>query len=166
MSFEEVFKLERAGDFTKMLQRILDESGRLRTGLRENPNSAWYSAGVAAHRLGDLGAAIRYFKKAFISDESDFGSLLAIANCHSELGRPRWALHYLRKAAILSPEDWRVRYNTGNALYDLKIFDEAREIFRAVAREAPAEISELARRNLALWSEKSESFKRRSDRQQ
>lgn len=151
MSLEEIFKLERAGDFSGMLHGILSESGRLRAGLREDPNSAWYSAGVAAHRLGELRLAIRFFRKAFAADESDFDSLLAIANCHSELGSPRWALHYLEKAAVLAPKDWNVKYNTGNALYDLKRFDDARRIYRVVAKKAPPEISELAKRNLALW---------------
>lgn len=151
MSLEEIFKLERTGDFSGMLHGILDESGRLREGFREDPNSAWYSAGVAAHRLGDLRLAIRFFRKAFSADESDFGSLLAIANCHSELGNPRWALHYLEKAAGLAPKDWKVRYNTANALYDLKRFDDARRMYRAIAKKAPPEISELAMRNLALW---------------
>lgn len=146
--FEPVYQRLRLGDYGGAIKRVLNRrSGRVRQEYSKSLNHAWYVVGDAHYRSGNFEAAISAFKKSSRHGKDDVEPLLAIANSYSESRKPRYAVHYLRRAIDQFGSDARLLYNLGNAYFDLRQYDEATRIFSRLAR-GRGSISAMAKRNL------------------
>ncbi len=131
--FDEIHKLEKSGKNSLALTRLLnDETGRIKKPYSVDLNHAWYTAGDILYKMKKYAEAIRAFKKALLYWREDIEALWAIANCYSELGKPWLAKHYLLKAVSLDGERDEIRYNLGNAFFDMRKYREAIEQYQTI----------------------------------
>lgn len=150
--FAAVHQLLRSGQAARALRALYSlPSGRLRPPFTQNTNHAWYCVGVAAFDRRNFSEAALAFKKAARSRPDDSEALWAVADCYSELGRPKLAERYYTQALRVSREkDLSLRFNLGNALYDQGKFSDAIAQYRHVVRGKDKALRRKAQKNLAL----------------
>lgn len=108
---------------------------------------ALYREADSLYRAGDLRSARRMFALALVHAPHDADTLWALGSCASELGKPRLAERYFRRARVRS--EWKRRgdilYNIANSLFDQRRFQAALQLYVRVPRRSDAFV--LARRN-------------------
>ena len=156
--FKHIHDLLVSNDYELVLDEVLNfETGRIKAPYSEDLNHAWYIVGDCYFKLSDYQMALRAFKNSLRNRKSDYQAMVAIANCHSEMGKPKQAKHYLLKA-ILSPEAKAqildaIRYDLGNAYFDMHKYELAFDEYMKVRKSAP-EVYSLARKNIELIQSK------------
>jgi len=134
------------------LKILIDqETGKLRECFKEDKNHAWYCAGCAFFDACDFEKAKKSFLRAHFYQKNDCQSLIACANCFSEMKKPECAEILLRKTLKKNPERKdrvTIIYNLGNALFDQRLYEAAIESYSLVSRRRDATGS-LARKNIA-----------------
>src|SRR5262245_11469038 len=132
--FLRVHSLIRRKRRVEALRVLLSEDGRVRRQFDSDRNHAWYLVGDILFHQGNLDEAAVAFRKAIKEWPQDVDARMALANCMSELGRHRWAVFHLRKAISSASDVPALRYNLGNAYFDLGQYGAAiREYKRAEA---------------------------------
>ena len=110
---------------------------------------ACYAEADALYRMGQLPRALKAFRNALALAPGDVDTLWALGDCYSELGKPRRAELFYRKARARAA--WKRRgdllYNIANALLDQRRPASAVRLYRLVPRSAGAYAN--ARRNEA-----------------
>ncbi|WP_161627297.1 tetratricopeptide repeat protein [Arenimonas composti] len=148
--FAPVHRALRRGRVASALRLLLDDAGRLQRRFEVDRNHAWYLVGDGRYRRREFHEAIRAFRRALASDPADDDAMMALANCHSELGNPRWSRHYLTQALRLAPGNPALLYNLGNAWFDSGEFATAIGLYRRAAKRAAPELKTACGRNEAL----------------
>ncbi len=146
--FDAVYKLKRAGKNKVALSLLVDQkTGRIKKPYNDDLNHAWYTVGDIYYKGKEYYKAINAFKKAFMNWSDDVESLWAIANCYSEIGKSWLTKYYLEKAIQLSGEKDGLRYNLGNALFDMGKYREAIKQYKKV-RSKDKQLYKLACSNI------------------
>lgn len=148
--FDEINQLLRVGQHSKALSRLIGKNGRIRADFRSDLNHAWYLAGDAAYSLGQIDRALEFFKNSARAWPDDAQALMAVANCYSDLHKPRWAAHYLAKAIKIDPSNPDLNYNLANARFDMAQYAEAAKLYRKVIKASKGETKKWAAKNLKL----------------
>jgi tetratricopeptide (TPR) repeat protein len=146
--FDEISSLLREGEHLKALGQLVGKDGRIRADYRADLNHAWYLAGNAAYDAGQINRALEFFKKSARTWPDDTQALMAIANCYSDLNKPRWTAHYLAKAIQIDPNNPDLNYNLANARFDLRQYTEAAKLYRKVIKVSKGETKKWAATNL------------------
>jgi len=127
---------------------VLDkQTGRIRTPFTCDRNHAWYLLGCAAYEAGRFRDALLAFHKALRNWSEDADSMMALANCYSESGRPRWSVFYLGKALAVKPEDPELLYNMGNAYFDLQQYSSSVDCYERALPNAGPTLAKLCVKN-------------------
>ncbi len=66
---------------------------------------------AAASQRGDFASAIQLYKEALEQAPDCDLYLMSIGCCNANLGHPQEGLHYLKRAAAISPNNARIRNN-------------------------------------------------------
>lgn len=152
--FDKVYRKINSGSLSSAERMLLDDEGmRIRAPFNSNLNHAWYVAGDILYRRGRMGEAVAAFRRALRHWPDDQAAMMAIANCYSELGRPRWSAYYLEKALRHRGRKPELLYNLGNAYFDLRDFTKAIQCYRDASRRAVGELKARCVRNLHLAKE-------------
>lgn len=148
--FGEVYSEIRLGNYENALTLLLREDRHLRCPFKSaNANHAWYVVGDTYFKLGKFSYAINAFKNSLRACRDDVEALWAIGNAYSEIGRPRLAERYFRKALYLDKTNSdELSFNLGNALFDQKKYAEAISIYLKVKRK-----------NKAIWKKSLKNIK-------
>lgn len=146
--FHEINQLLRNGQHSKAISRLVARDGRIRADFRGDVNHAWYLAGDAAYRSGDLDQALVFFKNSARAWPDDTQALMALANCYSDLNKPRWAAHYLAKAIEIDPHNPDLNFNLANARFDMAQYAKAVKLYRKVIKASDSKTKILAAKNL------------------
>jgi len=146
--FDEISRLLREGEHFKALAQLVGKDGQIRADFRADLNHAWYLAGNAAYDAGQINRALAFFKKSARTWPEDTKALMAIANCYSELNKPRWTAHYLARAIQIDPNNPDLNYNLANARFDLGQYKEAVTLYMKVIDVGRGETKEWAATNL------------------
>ncbi|WP_428623519.1 tetratricopeptide repeat protein [Sedimenticola sp.] len=125
-----------------------NKTGKIRKPFDRDPNHAWYLVGDIFFKMGDYERAIEAFLEAFRCRDDDVEALWAIANCYSELHKPKNAEEYLRIAIKLDPSKQQLIYNLGNALFDQGQYEEALSWYEKVIC-VDDELYTLAKNNIS-----------------
>ena len=144
-------------------QRRFAEAERLMTGtdgkqikprFRADLNHAWYVLGDIRYKRGRFQSAATAFRRALDIWPDDPAAMMAIANCYSELKRPRWSAYYLEKVVRQEGAKPGILYNLGNAYFDLGDYAKAIETFRAASRSngGSRELRRMIGKNLSIAS--------------
>lgn len=143
-TFDDLYKLSSKGRHREVLDILISPSGRVRRPYSLDLNHAWYVAGDELYSLGDIKRAMMAFKKALAHSRGDVAAMMAIANCYSDLGNPRMAAFYLLKALSVDNKNNDLKYNLGNAYFDLGEYEKAIAEYSQVES---GRIARLARKN-------------------
>jgi tetratricopeptide (TPR) repeat protein len=148
---KQLHALLRAHKFGQARRILVNrKTGKIRYPFSEIPNHSWYVLGDIAYRQNNTLEAKKCFKRALVYESTDVTAMMALGNCYSDLGQPRYARAILEKALAVSPHSAHVKYNLANALFDLGIFEDAIPLYRRASASRNREVSELARKNLKL----------------
>lgn len=158
--FDIVEDLSRKGASAQVLGLLLNnESHRVVAPYTEDLNHAYYLAGLAFHKQGQVENALSAFKKSYRHWKEDVAALRALGNCYSELGNPKAAKYYFLKARHVGGEKYKgwniLTYNLGNAYFDLGKYDLAISEYKRV-RKSDITSYELAQKNIKHSLEKLE----------
>lgn len=105
-----VYQYVKGGQFSQAVARMVDTgSGRLKGAFRCDGNHSWYVVGDCYVKLGQVGEAIRAFRKSLRGWSDDPQAMWALGNCYSEIGKPWLAEYYFRRALHLLPESVSIR---------------------------------------------------------
>ena len=143
--FKELDEMSARGAHREILNRLISSRGRIFGPYSSDLNHAWYLVGDSFFCLGEINKSLKAFKRALAYDRGDFFSMMAIANCYSAMSKPRMALYYLSKAVVLNEKHDGIRYNLGNAYFDLNRYDEAIREYALVGKGS--DVAKLARAN-------------------
>jgi tetratricopeptide (TPR) repeat protein len=146
--FDEISNLLRKGHHSEALDRLIGKDGRIRSSYRVDLNHAWYLAGSAAYDAGQVDRALEFFRKSARIWPEDTQALMAVANCYSDLNKPRWAAYYLSKAIQVDSNNPHLRYNLANARFDMAQYKEAADLYREVVKLSTGKTREWAVKNL------------------
>lgn len=93
-------------------------SAELQAAVRVRPNypEAWFLLGVARRAQLDNAGALDAFKRAAELTPHDFHAQYELGSEYLRLGKPREAVLCLKKALLLSPDDWAALYKLQRAL--------------------------------------------------
>lgn len=99
---------------------------------------ACYAEADALYRSGQLARAVKLFRNALALAPGDVDTLWALGDCYSELGKPRRAELFYRKARAGAAWERRgdLLYNIANALLDQRRPVSAIRLYRLVPRSA------------------------------
>jgi len=86
------------------------------------------------HRKGNYRLAIAAFKKSFRNWPADYQALWAIAECYSEMKRPRIAVRYWEKAISIAGTKDELLFNLGNAFLDSGELSKAISYYNKITR--------------------------------
>ncbi len=146
--FDEVHKLQRAGKSNAALSMLLNrKTGRIKKPYDADLNHAWYTVGDIFYKTKKYDQAIHAFKKAFLNWSGDVEALWAIANCYSDLAKPWLTKHYLTKAIRHGGKRDVLRYNLGNALFDMGKYRDAVKQYKKIGKK-DRELFKLACSNM------------------
>lgn len=143
--FTELYELSSQGEHRKVIQRLISPRGRIVKPYSAELNHAWYLVGDAFYQMNEFREAVSAFKKALANSRDDIDAMMALANCHSELANPRLSVYYLIRAAELDQANDDLRYNLGNAYFDLGQYDKAISEYSRVKPDS--RVAELALKN-------------------
>lgn len=133
--FSQIYKLKEEGKYRLALSKLVDnKTGRVKSPYTEDKNHAWYTIGDIFFKSRKYYEAIRAFQKAHKYWTDDVEALWAIANCYSELGKPWLAKYYLIKAIAINGKKDELRYNLGNALFDMEEYEDAVREYKKVGK--------------------------------
>lgn len=108
---------------------------------------ACYAEADALYRKGEVLRALKSFRDALVLAPGDVDTLWALGDCYTDLGEPRRAERFYRKARAGAA--WRERgdllYNIANALLDQRRPAAALRLYRLVPPKASS--FKLARKN-------------------
>lgn len=76
--------------------------------------------------------------------------MMAIGNCYSELGMPRWSVHYFQKALRLDPGNADLIYNLGNAFFDMGDYKSAIRVYKRACKRADGALLRACATNIEL----------------
>ncbi|WP_435106954.1 tetratricopeptide repeat protein [Arhodomonas sp. AD133] len=148
--YERVYRLLREGAYEDAIDEIMKRStGRVRSPYSMDLNHAWYVLGNLYYESGDYASALESFKKAYRHRPSDAEAMWAIANCYSEIGKPRWSVYYLKKAISVTGGGNELHYNLGNALFDMGDYSAAIREYKKVDSRSGV-IYDMAQNNIGL----------------
>lgn len=157
VAFSDIHKMMKANQFKKTVNRLVDSStGKLNNVFKADSNHAWYCVGLAKYYQREFRQAIEALRRALRNDPEDFMAMRVIGDCYDELGQPKFAERYYRKALTLSPRGAykaALQYNLGNSLFDQKRFVEAISLYKMLNNRRD-EIGRKAQTNLAVASRK------------
>ena len=148
--FNKIYDLLKAGEEETALTLLIDnKTGRVKKPYHNDLNHAWYVVGDILAKTERYQDAINAFKKSFKHQSSDIEAIWAIATCYSDLGKPSLSKFYLLKAIKIDKGKNKdeLTYDLGNALFDLKKYDEAIKAYRKVSKKN-MEIYSLATANI------------------
>ena len=118
---------------------------RKATELSPDEADAWSALGVAYHRRGDTGEARKALEESCRLDPENGHSLRNLGGLIAK-SSPEDALKYLRKAALLLPEDQATQYDYGLCLFNAGKYQEADPVLTAAMALAPyTKIAETCR---------------------
>ena len=150
-SFDKVHSELRNGNLAKALRSVYDsKTGSIRKRYSADRNHAWYLVGSIKFKRRKYPKAIKCFRNAIRHWPEDWQSLMAIANCYSEMALPRWSIFYLRRAIELQPKNASLLFNLGNAYADRGDFDAAQKEYLKASKVSDKQLSKLCKKNLAL----------------
>jgi tetratricopeptide (TPR) repeat protein len=153
--FGKVYRQIRSGRLASAERLLLgNEGARIRPPFNSDLNHAWYVVGDIRYRRGRMPGAVAAFRRALRHWPDDRDAMMAIANCYSELGRPRWSAYYLEKALRRRGHKPELFYNLGNAYFDLDDFPKAIECYRSASKGAVGELKAMCLRNLSIARER------------
>ena len=111
---------------------------------------AYYQDADALYLKGHVSQARALFLSALALAPNDADTLWALGSCSSELGNPRAAERYFRRARRRAVWEDRgdLLYNIANALFDQGRTAAALAMYKRIPRQAKAYM--LAKRNLLL----------------
>ncbi len=135
------------------------DAERIARGLVEaDPGNgpAWNLLGAAAHAVGDLHGAARWFEKSLLANPDDADARSNMAMTLRALDRAIEAADHFAAAQALRPDDSELRLAYGAVLRDLGKHDAAIEQYRAVLGREPGRIE--AQGGMALALMKAERF--------
>jgi tetratricopeptide (TPR) repeat protein len=118
--FEEIHHLLREQQDESVLEKVLD-----RSRMTINPpydcdlNHAWYIVGDIYFSAKKYKLSVQAFENSIIDSDEDTDAHLALANSHSKLGHHERARDVLLSALTKKSYDARLRFNLGNAFFDL-----------------------------------------------
>lgn len=145
--FSQLHGLLKKRRFRAVEGRLIDEgTGRIKSAFRCDLNHAWFVCGETFFLRSRWKDAIQAYRKAYARDQTDWRALMAIGNCYDKLRKPKQAMHYLSRAVQISPRTAELRYNLGNALFDLGRLEDAVNCYRK-AQRGSGQVKRLAKRN-------------------
>jgi tetratricopeptide (TPR) repeat protein len=152
--YRRIYALSRRGEFSAALAGVLDEEGRIRPAFREDLNHAWYCVGDLLYRLDQFDEAMCAFRRSLRSRPADAEALMAVGNCYDDLGRPKMAERFYRRALASDELEQAgisegLRYNLANTLFDQGRMKEAVRIYTQLGKARSAEIRRKASLNIA-----------------
>jgi len=97
-------------------------------------NISAYSEADKLYRVGRFHEALKLFKTSSAADPTDGDAFHAIGSCYDALGKPTLAAKAYRSAVKLLPvtRHPELRFNIGNAFFDLGQYAEALAEYRLV----------------------------------
>jgi tetratricopeptide (TPR) repeat protein len=101
-----------------------------------NRNHTAYAKGDRLFKKGQWEEAGAQFEIAIQELPEDWQAMWALGNCHAELKKPRKAAQQFELALTLADTDAmpNLRFNLGNALFDLGRYEAAIEQYRLVPK--------------------------------
>jgi tetratricopeptide (TPR) repeat protein len=142
--------LGRSMKIEQALNKIVDQSSRrLRSQFRGEGNHAWFIAGELLWKCGRFQEALFAYRKAARLWPADSQAIFAMANCYSELGRPRLAERFYRRCLEMDPKNGNVAYNLANSLFDQRRYQETIPLYQLASRLGGVSAT-LAKKNLTL----------------
>lgn len=145
--FGRIHALMRRGRNGEALAKLLDDTGRrIRKPYTENLNHAWYLIGEILYETENYLEAIKAYQKSYRNWSDDYQALWGVAECYSEMKRPRIAVRYWEKALSLAGHKDELIYNLGNAFFDLGEFAKAISCYVKVRKRSPS-VYKLAAKN-------------------
>jgi len=148
--FDRIHRLLKDNLNDEAIVALLSKRSRLRKEFWIDKNHAWYCVGCAYFNNEEYDLARKAFMNALRYAPFDTESLLACANCFSEMQRPDDVLRILKKALRQNPGGklrTAIKYNLGNAFFDLKRYEEAKQIYMKLSKRND-EIGHLAKKNI------------------
>ena len=152
--FKYVQELIRAQEYNQVINIIINlASNRVKAPYSSDLNHAWYLVGYSYLKLDKFEDALLCFKRSYRYWREDVSVMISIAICYSELKKPKVSKYYLLHAINVAGEKHKkinhLRYNLGNAYFDMKMYDCALEEYRKVSTGAGLSYR-LARKNIKL----------------
>ncbi len=122
-------------------------------------NIELYSLGDKAFKKGRLSEARKYFKLSLEACPDDYDAMWALGSCYYELGKPKKAEEWYRRAIALADEEDlpALRFNLGNSLLDQEKYQLAQDVYLEIPRTS--DIWQATARNIELTIERLESEK-------
>ena len=134
--FLDVHRALQAQDSSKVIRMLTGGGNRICSPYSSDINHAWYLIGDANFREGRYLDAKVAFRRALSHWREDADAMMAIANCYTELGQPRYAIRYLEKALKFRPGDASLLFNLGNAFFDAGHFQQAVSTYKRARSKA------------------------------
>ena len=115
----------------------------------QDRNHTAYCKGDRLFKKGQWEEAGAQFEIAIQERPEDWQAMWALGNCHAELKKPRKAAQEFEQALTLADNDAlpNLRFNLGNALFDLGRYEAAIEQYRLVPKGH--HVARAANNNLA-----------------
>ena len=133
--FQEVHEKLKKRDYDAALGLLLNsKTGKIRSSFISDANHAWYLVGDLFYKRRQYDQAVEAFLSAVECRDDDAEAMWAIANCYSDLGDPKAAEKYQREAVKVKPDDHRLLYNLGNALFDQGQYEDAMVFYKMVGK--------------------------------
>lgn len=149
-SFEKIYSLVRRRRYGAALDLLYDrQSHRLNGAYKSDANHAWYRVGEIFYKQGKYREALDAFRKGLRTRPEDAYALWAIADCYSDMGRPKLAERYYRKAKALAGQEWALTYDIGSCLFDQGRYREAIALYKKIPSSESGAFK-LARKNMEL----------------
>ena len=147
--FEKIHSLLRKDAYREALDLLYNsKTEQIKKPFSDDLNHAWYIVGDIFFKIHQLNQAIDAFEKSYRCRNEDVEALWALANCYSDLNRPKDAEKWYKKALCLDANNQKLLYNTGNSLFDQEKFEEAQYYYEKIDRDSN-ELYRMARKNLS-----------------
>ncbi len=147
--FRDVHAKLRLSRIQWVRRKLLSRTGRILAPYNADPNHAWYVIGETEFRSRRYNQATRAFKNALKHNPLDWMAMWAIANCYSEVKRPKLALRYYMRSFKIVRKSPALKYNIGNAYFDMRQYEDAIKVYRAVST-TDTKLRRQVRKNLEL----------------
>ena len=146
--FEQIHKLLRQHKYSYAFKLLIDEKkGRIKSPFNSDINHSWYLVGDILYTAKKYTQALIAFKKSLRNWPEDYQAMCAIANCYSDLNKPKLAQRFLLKAIRVAGRKDELVYNLGNALFDQKKYEAAALEYKKVSKKNKM-VYKLAIKNL------------------
>lgn len=150
LASSELAKLIEQHRYMDAVNLVVDkESQRLKGQFRHDGNHYWYIVGDLYWKLGSYESALIAFRRSHKCWPDDAQALWAMGNCYDKLRRPYLAARCFTRALVIDPANDSLRFNLGNALFDLGKYVSAINEFKVII-QSNSILKDSAQRNLAL----------------